>query len=137
MSLAVLSPLAITAAELCTQPYTQSLLGNVLSMFCSAGPVASFTGLWHDAQLDMKRAFPSGAAIAGTLHKSKRIKKAKTLREQILYSGINDSGTRIYLKINLPLCKAWAKLQHNPENIHTFCKKFFSILARVSAVFLL
>jgi len=59
------------------------------------------------------------------------------LREQILISGNIDSGTGIYLKINFPLYKALAKLQHKPENVYTFCKKIFSVLARVSAVFLL
>ncbi len=137
MSLAVLSPLAITAAELCTQPYTQSLLGKVLSIFWRAGPVASFNGLWQDAQFDIKSAFPSGAAVAGILHTSKNIKNGKRLREPILNNGFIDSGTGINLKINFPYIKAWAKLQHNPENLHTFCKKCFSVLARVSATFLL
>jgi hypothetical protein len=41
----------------------------------------------------MNKAFPSGAAIAGTLHKSKKIKTANALREHILNSGFNDSGT--------------------------------------------
>ena len=115
--MANLSPLAITASELCTQLYTQSFEGKVLSTFCNAGPVASFKGLWHDAQLDIKRAFPSGAAVAGTLHRSKTIKKANMLREQFLNSGFNDSGTGINLKLTFLYIKAWAKLQHNPENL--------------------
>ena len=67
-------------------------------MFCSAGPVASFSGLWQDAQFDMKRAFPSGAADAEILHKSKKAINGKMLREQILNNGLNNSGTGIYLK---------------------------------------
>jgi hypothetical protein len=46
----------------------------------------------------MKSAFPSGAAVAGTLHKSKTIKNEKMLREQILNSGFNDSGTGIKIE---------------------------------------
>ena len=86
-------------------------------MFLRAGPVASFIGLWHDAQLDMNNAFPSGAAFAVTLLNSKTIKKANALREQILNSGFNDSGTGINLKLTFLYIKAWAKLQHNPENL--------------------
>jgi hypothetical protein len=57
----------------------------------------------------MNNAFPSGAAIADMLHNSKKTNKANALREQILKSGFNDSGTGINLKINFPLYKSEGK----------------------------
>ena len=125
MSFANLSPLAITADELCTQPYTQSLVGNVLSIFCNAGPVASFSGLWQEAQFDMNRAFPSGAAIAGILHKSKTTKTENALRKLILNNSLNDSGTGINLKIDFPYVKAVAKLQTIMKICTHFVKNVF------------
>jgi hypothetical protein len=71
--------------------------------------VATFNGLWQDAQFDMKSAFPSGPAIAVALHKSKNIKNGNALREHILNRGFNDSGTGINLKINFPLYKSVGK----------------------------
>lgn len=106
-------------------------------MFCKAGPVASFIGLWHDAQFDMNRAFPSGSANAGTWPKSKTITSVNILREHILYSGLNDSGTGINLKINFPLYKSVGKTTTQSRKFVTFLKKNSSILARVSGVFLL
>src|SRR5690606_6351102 len=61
-SLAYLSPLAINAAEFLTHLCNHSLLGTRLSTPFSAGPVASFNGLWQEAQLDWNNALPSGAA---------------------------------------------------------------------------
>jgi hypothetical protein len=61
----------------------------------------------------MNSAFPSGAADAEKLHRSKTIKNANALREQILNRGFNDSGTGINLKINFPLYKSGGKTTNN------------------------
>jgi hypothetical protein len=84
----------------------------------------------------MKRAFPSGAAFAEILHKSKRVKKTNMLREQILYSGLINPGTAINLKINFPLCeKECAKLQTIPKNNTHFLKNVFQCWRRFQAFF--
>ena len=51
--------------------------------------------------------------------------------------GLIDSDTGINLKFNFPFRQSWAKLQHEREMLYTFYKKVFSVLARVSADFLL
>ena len=78
----------------------------------------------------MNRALPSGAALAETLHNKKAIAKMNALWESLRNIGLNDSGTGINLKINFPYIKAWAKLQHNPENLYTL-----SLVFNVSILF--
>jgi len=85
----------------------------------------------------MNSAFPSGAAVAEILPKSKKKTNANMPREHTLYSGFNNSGTGIKLKINFPLIKAVAKLQtiaksctHFPKNVFQYWRgfqPFFSI----------
>jgi len=82
-------------------------------MFCNAGPVASFRGLWQEAQFELNSAFPSGAAVADVLHKSKIIIKENVLWKHILNNGLNDSGTGINLRINFPLYKSVGKITNN------------------------
>ena len=95
-------------------------------MFCSAGPVASFKGLWHDAQLELNIALPSGAAIAGTLHISKKTKSEQTPRKYLVINGFNDSGTGINLKINFPLYKKAR------QNYNTILKIYTHFVKNVS-----
>jgi len=58
-------------------------------------------------------------------------------REHNLYIDFNDSGTGINLKINFPLYKSVGKTTTQSRKFVTFYKKNSSVLARLSAIFLL
>jgi hypothetical protein len=45
-----------------------------------AGPVASFKGLWHDAQLEVNNALPSGAANEELAEKMIKANKNRPLQ---------------------------------------------------------